>query len=290
MVLFYIQGGDGHTNFLSFSVQRCRGWYDTGRNAFLANGTELHITAPYQFAVDNSFGKIFAQTATMAVYDPGTGEHIGQTLLDFVAQPIYRALENNTHFQGKDGFPILITANTDGQVHETIIGPGVSEGEDSVDVSQAVMEYDYICKKNKECDMRIQEFEKIVTSMQSGESAGGEFVRKTKTGDLEEMYIAYAPAYVTVPTPVDSSDYSRGVKLVEQLVYSVALVETEEGLLEPFREIEETTKKQTNVAIAVLSVVIFLATICIVYISHRLAKSFTEPMLYLLQLLQNINK
>mmetsp|Transcript_14759 Transcript_14759/g.36122 ORF Transcript_14759/g.36122 Transcript_14759/m.36122 type:complete len:457 (-) Transcript_14759:914-2284(-) len=58
----------------------------------------------------------------------------------------------------------------------------------------------------------------------------------------------------------------------------------------PFVEIEETTRRQSNIAIGVMSIVILLAICIIVYISHILASSFTEPMIYLLGLIQYINK
>ena len=126
--------------------------------------------------------------------------------------------------------------------------------------------------------------------MQAGKIGSTSFRRLCENGDVEVMHISYSPVAVKTFTPVDSSDYSRGVDQTTHLIYSLALVESENGLLMPFVEIEETTRRQSNVAIGVMSIVILLAICIIVYISHILASSFTEPMIYLLGLIQYINK
>ena len=253
----------------------------------MSNNTLLHVTAPYKFAGDGP-NVVYAQTSTISIVDPVTEEHVGQTLLDFIAQPIYRTLEENTYL-GYDGFPILI-AVSDGNNPETVIGPGVSEGQDSSFISEGVLPYDAKCVDNNACAERIGVFDAIVDSMKKGDSNETSFTRRTNDGEVETLHVAYSPVYVTSVRPVNSSDYSRGVNRQRILVYSLALVETEEGILMPFQQIRDTTKKQTNVAIGVLTIVIFAATLTIIYISHRLATSFTEPMIYLLDLIRYINK
>jgi hypothetical protein len=61
-------------------------------------------------------------------------------------------------------------------------------------------------------------------------------------------------------------------------------------MLEPFDKIEDDAQKRMNVAIGILSVLIAAATIVVIYISHRVATSITEPMLYLLELTRSINR
>jgi hypothetical protein len=251
----------------------------------LTNDTLLHITAPYKFAQKTNTA--YAQSATIAIIDPFTGGHVGQILLDFLAQPIYGALENNTVLTNK-GFPLLIGV-IDG-VPDTVIGPGVSLDQDSIFVSEAVLTYDHSCKDKFDCSKRLEDFEQIVESMKRGESNVTTFQRRTEDGEVETLLIAYSPVLVTSVRPLNTSDYSRGVQRTENLIYSLAFVEPEPEVLGPFEDIEETTKKQTKVAISILAVVLFAAAISVVYISHRLATSFTEPMIYLLGLIQHINK
>jgi hypothetical protein len=284
MSYLFIASGSGILHILS----SCRGWYDSGRERFIAGNSLLHITPPYLFASQTARGPRYAQTATIPIFDPITSDHVGQTYLDFVATPIYRALQDNINL-GFEGFSILITVER-GNTPETIIGPGVAEGQDSVYISDGVLPHDINCSKSDGCEERRNEFEIIVNSMKNGESNNVAFTRKKSNGELETLHLSYAPVYVTSIETVDSSDYSRGVLLVRELVYSIGLVTTETEMLLPFREIERATKEQTTVAIGVLAAIIFLATLTIVYVSYRLATSFSEPMIYLLRLLRSINE
>ncbi|KAG7355713.1 hypothetical protein IV203_000399 [Nitzschia inconspicua] len=268
---------------------RCRGWYHSGRELYATEKRMLHISSPYLFASGEVRGeKTFAQTATIPIFDPSTSEHVGQTLLDFIATPIYSALQD-TEYLGPEGFSILITVDS-GTAPETIIGPGVSEGSNSIPISDGVLPFDLNCSMADGCEERRSRFEAIVDSMKRGESKDAEFTRKDGNGEIEILHLAYAPVYVTSIEQVDSSDFSRGVSRANQLVYSLGILETQQQMLLPFREIENATKHQSVVAVAVLGIIIFLATVSVVYISYRLAASFSEPMIYLLGLLQEINK
>jgi hypothetical protein len=247
----------------------------------------LHITPPYLFAVADARGPRYAQTVTIPIFDPSTSIHLGQTYLDFLATPIFRVLKDKIHL-GSEGFSFLITVERE-NTPETIFGPGVAEGQDSVYISDGVLPHDLNCSASDGCDERLVEFDTIVNSMKKAESNEVAFVRRKSNGELETLLLAYAPVYVTSIEPVDSSDYSRGVHRVRELVYSLGLVETETEMLLPFREIERATKEQITVAMGVLAAVVFLATLTIVYVSYRLATSFSELMIYLLRLLQSIN-
>lgn len=270
-------------------LNRCRGWYNTGKELHASGSSSLHITSPYLFATGRTpDSKTFAQTATIPIYHPMSSEHVGQTYLDFVATPIYRALQDNSYL-GSDGFPILITVDLD-NAQETILGPGMSEGQDSIAIMDSVLPLDANCSLGDRCEDRRNIFENIVSSMKRGESKEAVFTRKRADRVIETIHMVYAPVYVTSIKQQDPSDYSRGVSRVKELVYSLGLLETEAQMLLPFREIEGATKKQSTVAVCVLVIVILLATGSVVYISHRLAASFSEPMIYLLSLLHHINK
>jgi hypothetical protein len=265
---------------------RCRGWYEEGRSLSSNKGSILHVTAPYRFAGPSRVQ--FAQTATMAIIDPVTDEHVGQTLLDFLSSPVYHTLQNDT-FLYNGGFAVLIAV--EGNSLNTVIGPGVSADQASVPIAQSVLRHDAQCKShNAACMKRYAAFEVIVKNMQGGDAGSESFERATENGFVETMHISYSPVKVISFIPINSSDISRGINRTQHLIYSLALVESEEGLLMPFAQIQDTTRLQSNIAIGVLSIVIFVAICIIVYISHILARSFTEPMLYLLGLIQYINK
>lgn len=251
----------------------------------MSNESLLHVTSPYRFALSSVI--TYGQSATSAIMDPFTGEHVGQVIVDFLAQATYETVENRTYYS-QGGFPILVAVQ--GDTADTIIGPGVSIDQETTSVTEGVLPYDIECSDESECNDRIQTFRKIVEAMKNGESASTTFSRKMENGELETVHMAYSPVYVPSIGPINSSDFSRGVERSDYQIYSFAIVEPEEGVLKGFQGIENSTKKQTNIAIVVITLVIVAAALIVVYFSHRLAKSFTEPMIYLLDLIRYINE
>jgi hypothetical protein len=254
------------------------------------SNTSLHVTAPYPFAgAAPGLNKTFAQSATSPLVDPRTEEHVGQTLLDFWSDPIYEALEDKTLSGGKyPGFPILITAHGDSE-GDTVVGPGFSLSAGiSKPISEVVLPLDTECEES-ECTDRLAQFDIIVKSMKHGESGIDEFWRKTNTSQ-EKVIIAYSSVTVKSLRPTNASDFSRGVASSEYLVYSLAFAETESVIFEPFKQMQENVDRQINVSIGILSAVITAAACIVIYVSHRITASITEPMLYLLDLIRSINR
>jgi hypothetical protein len=254
----------------------------------LQDRTSLHITSPYLF----SNGGVTAQTSTTPLFDPKTGEHVGQSLVDFETRPILEALEEDTEF-GEGGFPVLIT--TSGEIGDTVIAPGFSwTSETAVPIAEKVLPYDSGCS-NTDCVNNVKNFNAIVSAMKIGEliemgDAHVEFSRKTKNEGEETIIIAYAPVNVKMFQLKDSSDFSRGVTVSDYLVYSLALAQSKASILKPFKAIEDRMYRSIRLAIISLSVVIAVAAFLVVYFSHRLASSITEPMVYLLDLIRSINR
>jgi hypothetical protein len=80
------------------------------------------------------------------------------------------------------------------------------------------------------------------------------------------------------------------VTVSDYLVYSLALAQSKASILKPFKAIEDRMYRSIRLAIISLSVVIAVAAFLVVYFSHRLASSITEPMVYLLDLIRSINR
>jgi hypothetical protein len=252
------------------------------------NNTSLYVAAPYPFAgVSN---KTFAQSATSPLVDPQTEEHVGQVLVDFLTDPVYEALEDHTHASGAAGlgFPILITAHGDSE-GDTVVGPGFSSSDGiSKFISEVMLPLDTKCEES-ECASRLAQFDDIVKSMKHGNSSYAKFLRKTNTSE-EIVHIAYSPVTVKSLRPTDASDFSRGVASSEYLVYSLAFAVTDAVIREPFEQSEEKMEQQIKVSIGILSAVITAAAFIVIYLSHRITVSITEPMLYLLDLIRSINR
>jgi hypothetical protein len=253
----------------------------------MQNGTSLHVTAPYRFATTLA---VFAQTATSPLIDPATEEHVGQVLLDFFALPIYQVLEEHTPLSD-GGFPILVAAQSD-DCCDTVIGPHFSLNETAKSISEVVLPIDSTCQgiPESECASNLAAFDEIVRSMKAGETKTETFIRKKSGGGDEIVHTAYAPVTVKSFLPINSSDFSRGVIASDYLIYSLGLAEAETGLLGPFEQIGEDTEKHKNVVLGVLSALIAAATVVVIYLSHRVTRTITESMLYLLGLIRSINR
>ncbi|CAJ1915438.1 unnamed protein product [Cylindrotheca closterium] len=270
---------------------RCREWYDTGKKQYESDGTSLYVTSPYSFASND----LIAQTATTALFHPQSGEHVGQVLLDFRTTSIYNALDVETDLK-EGGFPVVVT--TAGNVGDTVIAPGFEYAtESAVPVASKVLAYDYGCDDG-DCTNNLNRFAEIIASMKAGDSSNEaenpnvniQFDRRKEDRSSETYFMAYAPVNVKSFDIVDSSDFSRGVKTSDFLIYSVGLANSKETMLAPFRGMEKKVNESITLAVIMLSVIVAFATLAVVYISRRLASSVTKPMLYLLELIRSINR
>lgn len=272
--------------FSRLKSKRCRGWYDAGRHLALTEDQLLHLTAPYEFATLED-GVTVALSATAALIDPRTGEYVGQVLLDFLPTRMLRVIKDDTPLTNK-GFPVLI-ATEDAIDADTIVGPGYKLSDPPSPIADFVLKYDTpmgcerpICVENQKA------FESIVAEMKSGSRGNATFFRTTENGKQEKVHIAFAPVSVRSFRSIDSSDFSRGVYVSDYLIYSIALAETDSGILEAFDPIQEESEQQKRAAIGILSVLLALATILVVYVSIRVTQSITTPMVYLLDVIRSI--
>ena len=252
----------------------------------IQDGDSLYVTTPYAFAGSDTI----AQTATGPLIDPGTGAHIGQVLQDFTVTESFSSLTSSSTPFSKGGFPLLITPTTDIFGGDTVIGPGLNGSVSSQPVSLVVMPYDQDCGDDSRCVRRQQQFDRIAESMKAGNTSTEMFERTTASGGTETVYMAYTPIIVNYLDPVDSSDFTRGARVANHFTYSLGFAETVEGLLEPFGAIQEDMQRQINVAIGILAAVIVIAVLATIGISYLVARSISEPMACLLELIRLVNR
>jgi hypothetical protein len=271
----------------SFVPISCRGWYHTGRLQFLENATTVYFTPPYVYS--GNTGSV-AQSATGALVDPVTSAHVGQTLVDFTPKLVFSAFSPENTPLKEYGYPVLITPTALDPVTggDTVIGPGLVR-----DAAPPPIEDLVVKSESRNCTTDCQgreHFIAIVDKMKRGDKGSTTFAKEGSDRSLQEMFIAYAPVFVKSMSPKNSSSFSIGVHSEDLLIYSVAFVANIEGLLEPFEAIAGDMENQRNVALLVLSAVIVLSSVLVVYISNRVAVSITKPMLYLVELIQHINR
>eukprot|EP00977_Amphora_coffeiformis_P002992 scaffold569_cov165-Amphora_coffeaeformis.AAC.25 len=267
---------------------RCREWYDSAKRKFLDTGTALFVTAPYLF----SDGSTIGQSAVSHLTDPQNGHFLGETLLDFSTDPILETLTDTTT-PLQDGFPLLITPDSDNASGDVVIGPGFDQKKSTaVPVTSLVVPQDLDCAENEseDCLWRVKEFNAITDKMKNCMAGVDSFERLVDNGDTEKMYIAYAPVKTPFLDPTDSSDFRKGALLKnDRCIYSLALVETEKGLKQPFRGVEEKYHHQTRIAMACLAVIIFFAVAIAVVVSYLVTRSIAGPMLHLLEIIESVD-
>eukprot|EP00977_Amphora_coffeiformis_P023461 scaffold13448_cov180-Amphora_coffeaeformis.AAC.1 len=259
---------------------RCREWYDSAKNKAHDAGIALFVTAPYVFP-----NEVIAQSAVSPIIDPSNGYYVGQVLMDFSSDLILSALTDTATPLRQMGFPLLITADTDSMGGDVVIGPGFYRKESAaVPVASIVIKEDLKCAEdgNPECIQRVNKFNEIRKKMKDCMTGATSFSRRTADGDTETVYVAFAPVHVPFLDPVNSANFARGAFLGNTCIYSLALAETEVGIKEPFRAVEEDYNDQTRIAIVILACLIFLAIVIAVIVAYIVARSITEPMLYLL--------
>lgn len=174
-----------------------------------------------------------------------------------------------------------------------VLGPGFAPAESSAKpVTEVVIPNDSECLQTDEaCASRKRNFVDIADRMTDCRIGTDSFLRQTDAGGIEMIHISFAPVQSTFLDPPDSSDFSRGAFLrSDACVYSLALAETDEGIKEPFRSVEDDVEQQIRIAVGCLAVVIAGALLAAFFVSYYVARSVTEPMIGLLEGIRSIGK
>ena len=267
---------------------RCRGWYADSKSDADAGEGNLHITSPYVFAQK----ELFAQSASTPLIDPRTQKYVGQSLVDLIPSSIFTSLESDNTKLAPGGFPILVTSKKSVLGTDTLVGPDFSLGNgEGKAIEELVLPYDELyCEEEDPKCTAWKQFEPILTEMKEGNAGSSVFTRTGPSGAEEVIDISYAPVFVKHFRALDSSDLSRGVEREDILIYSLALAETEKGITQSFKSIEQYVKTEVNICIAVLSVLIFFSAILIIYIAYRVTSSMIRPILNLVIVVEDINR
>ena len=245
----------------------------------MTENSPLYVTPSYTFATQ----AFTAQTCTSPLVNPVTNEHVGQTLVDFVSSSIYELLDPDNTPLATGGFPILLTMRPDENDADTVIGPGVSIQDESKPIEELVDSLDDQCV-DEGCG-----FAAVLSSMRAGEMGNGRFLMNVN-GSNVTLHIAYAPVVAKTFRQINASDFSRGVELVEYELYSLALVEPEASMLKSFEQAEDEIHNIIRIGVGILCALIIVAAGLIVFLSHRITESITQPMAYLLELMHHINR
>jgi hypothetical protein len=230
---------------------RCRGWYAEGRDHG-KNGGAVHITAPYLF----STGLQIAQSATSSIFHPVTGQHVGQTLLDFIPQGIFSKLENT-----ESEISVVVSPVADASGGDTVFGPGHLSGADPAPIGDVVLKNDRPDSAN-----RKMFDDRVVAPMKLGQSGQSVFQRIESDGTQKEWSISYAPVNVRTLKAVQADDVTRGVEFSMEFVYSVGIAFPNADLELPFQNTKREVKAQHRRLLTIyLCLVLILAVIVSIF-------------------------
>ena len=267
---------------------RCRDWYDSAKKKKHKYGFPLHVTAPYIFAAE----KLVAQSASSPLVDPSNGYYVGQGLYDFSIDRILNILTSRNTPTQPGGFHLLITPGEDNFGGDVVIGPGFLHKEEAAKpVANVVIPNDLLCSRSRkqDCLVRRNDFDSITTKMKTCKEGTESFLRRTDDGTVQKLYLSYFPVRAPFLDLSDPSDFKSGATIAkESCIYSLAIAETEQGLKQPFTSVEDDLHRQVKIAIGCLSGLILLAVAMALFISHNVTRSITEPMRYLLEVIQSV--
>jgi hypothetical protein len=208
---------------------RCRPWYTEARRRFLEKDEFVHITAPYLFSDEETFGL----SAVSPLVDSATGTFIGQVLLDFRPNGVRQALNDI-----REPISFLITRESDAFGGDTVVGPDRSKGWSSAMITDLVY-------PDSNHSVSFQEaFESsVLLPMKKGEAGTSSFLRRGEDGIVVDYTVVFAPVRARFLHPVDASDITRGVTVSITHIHSLAIAVDKEEMLEPFRVVKDATLK-----------------------------------------------
>lgn len=208
---------------------RCRPWYTEARSHFLENDEFVHITAPYLFSDEETFGL----SAVSPIVDSTTDTFVGQVLLDFRPNGVWQALKDI-----REPISFLITREFDAFGGDTVVGPDTSQGWSSAKITDLVYP-----DSNHSASFRADFESSVLAPMKKGEAGTSRFRRRVEDGVVEDYTIVFAPVRARFLHPLDSSDITRGVTHSIAPIHSLGIAVYEEEMLEPFRVVKDALLK-----------------------------------------------
>lgn len=232
-----------------------------------------------------------ALSASLPVINGRDDQFVGETVAQIPPEPIVASL-HDADLLGEGGFTVMISTERDRFGHDTFSAPGFVLGQSTgAAIEDVLLPHDRcvdVFQFGPECQ-RNQAFFSIVTAMQRGSQGSLPLSRLNEDKEVEEILFNFAPVLVPVLTPLNSSDFSRGVNKRWVAVYSIALCEFESEIAKTFTSLEGVLGKLALQARGILGGIIVLSFLFVLWISGRMAMSITIPVAQLLSLVSCIN-
>ena len=267
---------------------RCQFQYVWGKHVAERGGDPLFITQPF-LGFDH---KALTQSAALPIIDTRNNEYIAQAKVRLDAKPVYDALNSSQTRLNGGGFPVLISVPID-ETHEAVAlkAPTLEFGETG-DLEGLLLPNDK-CEDfdatSISCE-RSAAFAKMIKDMTAGKTGQAQILRTSESGGTERLNFAFAPVEVPSLRAIDPSNFSRGVRGYKATVFSIALAQTDEGLLDSWSSMRKELESISQIMIGFMGFLIAVWLFAVVVALWCVALSIVRPVIDLLELVKKINR
>ena len=255
---------------------RCRSWYSVAKQRYFDEGSPTYITPLYTF----NQGQLNAITISGAIANPSSGEYVGQSLMDFFPRELETLFDRT-----QEPIKFVITPRSDQEGSNTVVRPEESTPVSSASIGDILFPYD-----SRDGTDRSYFDAEVLFRMQNGSTGILDFGRSDENGDTQELILAFAPVKERLLEVVDASNYSRGVHVREELVYSVGVASFVSLTRAPFDAIKNDVSKSLENQKLIYFILVGLVTLgFFIFMAHMVAH-VVRPYLILLEIARNINR
>lgn len=271
---------------------------DAKRRAAEGEGEpDLQLTVPQASRDSNSQ---LLSSAVLPLVDSNNGdEYVATTYVRFPVRRIWEIIEGT---EGGEGYFRLIAQagpQVDGSSDVIYlfdnpfdVGEEVPTPRSGMSLAEAVLPRDTcedVFEYNKSCQY-LASFGVLVEQMHQGKYFPWQIRRTGPDGEEELVNYNFDGVRLVSLSPVNASDFGRGVIETDAFVFSVVFGQTEQGVIDTFTNVSLALTQDLRIGLFVLISVIIVAFCIVVYVSWGVALSISEPIAQLWNLVTNINR
>jgi HAMP domain-containing protein len=205
---------------------RCRPFYVKGKERWLNHTEPISIGHQHSYAGSDSF---VASTISMVLHDTLENEFLGIVGIDVSLSQIHHTSRSR---KGHWASLLLNPIDGFGVRYDSDLGHDHTS-------HRAVPVQDLLFLAY---DVSSRGFftEHIFPDLLMGREGWVKFARLGESGFLEQVYLAYTPVTLAVPSPVQPADFSRGSMLKNVSVFLTGTFTSENEMKVPFLEVENS--------------------------------------------------
>lgn len=163
------------------------------------------------------------------------------------------------------------------------MGPGYETGGDPKPIGNLVLPHD-----DPESENRRKFEEDVLSKMRTGDIFYDLFTRINQEGLEEELYITFAPVYMSSLTGANHSDFAAGVIPSLSHVYSVGFGITKNDLELVFEAVEKNVQSEIDEVFYISLALIIASVFMVMYLTTITTQYLSEPIIVLVGIVRSI--